>query len=321
LDYSRAGGSEHQRIAYAALIAVCLFWGGTYLAIRIAVETIPPLYLISGRYLISGGIMLIAAVLAGAKLPRGRELVYTAICGAICIGIGNSFLAIAEQWIPSGLAALFYATSPFWMVGIDALLPHGRHPHARSVLGLVIGVGGVIYLVLPAVHGEGITGRTVIGFVLLQISAVGWALGALLQKRVHGHTPPFLNGAVQQFAAGIAVGVPAVILERAPHSISVRSEIAVGYLVIFGAIIGFSSFIYAMARLPVALVSIYTFVNPVVAVLVGWLLANEPFGRRDLISMLIIFVGIALVRWSETNRKDILSVPAAEEAGAIASGE
>lgn len=312
---------EHHRLAYAALIAVCLLWGGTYLAIRIAVETIPPLYLISGRYVISGGIMLIGAVAAGAKLPRGRELLYTAICGAICIGIGNSFLAIAEQWIPSGLAALFQATLPFWMVGIDAFLPHGRRPRTGSVLGLIIGVAGVVSLVLPAVRGEGISGRTVIGFALLQISAVGWALGALLQKRVHSHTPPFLSGAVQQFAAGLAVAVPALMMERAPHSISVRSEIAVAYLVVFGAIVGFSSFIYAMARLPVALVSIYTLVNPIVAVFVGWLIASEPFGRRDLVAMLIIFAGIALVRWSEINRKEIVSVPSAEEAGAVAAGE
>ena len=308
---------KSQRLAYAALIAVCLFWGTTYLGIRIAVETIPPLYMISIRYVISGAILIIAAGLGGARLPRGRELLYTAICGVICIGIGNGFLAVVERWIPSGLAALFYTTSPFWMVGIDALLPGGSKPHAKCVVGLIVGMIGVAYLVFPAIRGEGITGSTIAGFLLLQVSGIGWALGALLQKRVRTQSPPFLSGAVQQLAAGLAVCVPAMIFERAPHGVSVRSELAVAYLVVFGSIIGFSSFIYSMARLPVPLVSIYTFVNPIVAVFLGWLLLHEPFGRREVIAMAIIFTGIALVRWSEMNRPKMVKVPAAEEAGVV----
>lgn len=271
--------------------------------------------MISIRYIISGAILIIAAALGGARLPRGRELLYTAICGVICIGIGNGFLAIVERWIPSGLAALFYATSPFWMVGIDALLPGGLKPHGKSVVGLIVGVIGVAYLVFPAIRGEGITGSTIAGFVLLQVSGIGWALGALLQKRVRTQSPPFLNGAVQQLAAGLAVGVPAMIFEPVPHGVSMRSELAVAYLVVFGSIVGFSSFIYSMARLPVALVSIYTFVNPIVAVFLGWLLLHEPFGKREVVAMAIIFTGIAMVRWSEMNRPK--TAPTDDEVGVV----
>lgn len=281
-------------------------------------ETIPPLYMVSGRYMISGAILLLAAALGGAKLPRGRELLYTAICGIVCIGIGNGFLAIVEQWIPSGLAALFYTTSPFWMVGIDGLLPHGKRPHPSTIFGLCVGFAGVVYLVWPAARGEGFTGGTVLGFLLLQVSGVGWSLGSLLQKRIRTRTAPFISGAVQQFAAGLAVGLPALLLEKPPHHIALRSELAVAYLVVFGSIVGFSSFIYAMARLPVALVSIYTFANPLVAVGLGWLILREPFGYRELVAMAIIFAGIGLVRWSEMNRKEIVTVPAADEAGATA---
>jgi drug/metabolite transporter (DMT)-like permease len=277
--------------------------------------------MISIRYIISGAILLVAAALGGATLPRGRELVYTAICGIICIGTGNGLLAIVEQWIPSGLAALFYSTSPFWMVGIDALLPGGHRPRASTVTGLLVGLAGVIYLVLPAVQGEGITGRTLVGFLLLQISGVGWALGSLLQKRVHSRTAPFISGAVQQLAAGLAVGAPALLFEKFPHTVSLRSELAVVYLVIFGSIVGFSSFIYSMARLPVALVSIYTFVNPIVAVCLGRWLVREPFGYRELIAMAIIFAGIVLIRCSEMNRQLTVTVPAADETGAIAVEE
>jgi len=273
--------------------------------------------MISIRYILAGSILLTVVLVSGAKLPRGRELFLIATCGIMSIGIGNGFLAIVEQWIPSGLAALFYTTAPFWMVGIEALLPDGKRPHRITICGLIIGVCGVAYLVLPAICGEGITGRTVAGFLLLQVSAIGWMLGSLLQKRVRTEAAPFISGAVQQFAAGLAVGVPALIFERAPHVVSLRSELALGYLIVFGSIIGFSSYIYSLARLPVALVSIYTFVNTVVAVLLGWLLAKEPFGYRETIATLIIFAGVALVRWSETSRRVTLAGSAADEAGAL----
>ncbi|HEX4750180.1 MAG TPA: EamA family transporter [Bryobacteraceae bacterium] len=302
-------------------MAVCFFWGTTYLGIRVAVETVPPLYMISVRYIISGAILLVAAAMGGARLPKGRELLYTAVCGIICIGIGNGFLAIVEQWIPSGLAALFYTTSPFWMVGIDALLPAGKRPRGLTVLGLLIGIGGVAYLVLPEARAQGLTGSSMLGFLLLQVSGIGWALGALLQKRVHTQSAPLVNGAVQQLAAGLAVGVPAMFLERAPHAVSTRSELAVAYLVVFGSIVGFSSFIYSMARLPVAIVSIYTFVNPLVAVFLGWMMLNEHVGYREFVAMGIIFGGIAVVRWGEASRKNMVTVPSPEEAGAVSAAD
>ncbi len=290
------------RIAYGALAAVCFFWGTTYLGIRIAIEEIPPLYLIAGRYVISGSILVIAAALGRAAFPRGRALLLTAVYGAICIGVGNGFLAIAEEYVPSGLAALFYTTSPFWMVGIDALLPGGKRPLLSTVGGLVVGLVGVAFLVVPSLFKEGLGGRTVSGFALLELSALGWVLGALLQKRVVTGAHPLVVGAVQQLAAGLAVFVPAMIFEKAPHSVGWHSGLAVGYLVIFGSLVGFSSFIYSMTKLPVAIVSIYTFVNPIVAVFLGSLLYREAFGARELIAMLVIFGGVALVRWSESDR-------------------
>ncbi|MGA8030469.1 MAG: EamA family transporter [Bryobacteraceae bacterium] len=292
-----------RRNAYLALAAVCVFWGTTYLGIRISLEALPPLYLIAIRYTISGGILLLAARIGGVRLPRGRELMLTAICGITCIGIGNSFLAIAELRIPSGLAALFYTTCPFWMVGMDALLPAGKRPLASTMAGLLIGVAGVAFLVFPAARREGIGGNTLVGFLLLQLSAAGWVAGSLLQKRVCTRAHPFVSGAVQQFAAGLATFLPAAIFEKAPAALPLRPGLAVAYLVLFGSIVGYSSFIYSMSRLPVAIVSVYTFVNPVVAVFLGWLFFREPFGYRELTAMLIVFMGIAVVRWSESSKR------------------
>jgi drug/metabolite transporter (DMT)-like permease len=278
---------------------VCLLWGTTYLGIRISIETIPPLYLIAIRYTISGALFLIGAFMRGVYIPTGRELFQTAACGVICIGIGNGFLAIAETWVPSGLAALFYTTCPFWMVGMDAFLPGGRKPLGSTIRGLFLGVAGVVFLVLPAALKEGFRGGTFTGFLVLQISASGWVTGALLQKRVIARAPAVINGAIQQLAAGLAMFIPAAILEHMPEHVSTRSVFAVVYLIVFGSFIGFTSFIYAMSRLPVAIVSVYTFVNPIVAVWLGWLFFREPFGGREFVAMIVIFSGIALVKWSE----------------------
>lgn len=256
-----------------------------------------------------------AVALTGVALPRGRELWLTALYGAVCIGVGNGFLAIAEQYVPSGLAALFITTSSFWMVGIDALLPGGKRPHSLTIIGLLIGVLGVAFLVMPAALHEGFGGKLIPGFLLLQISGAGWVLGSLLQKRVKTRINSFVTGAVQQFAAGIATFVPAIIFERLPHVISLRSGLAIAYLVVFGSLIGFSSFVYAVAKLPVAIVSIYYFVNPIVAVWLGFLFFREPFGGRELVAMLIIFAGIALVRWSEAlHSRSPVVVPMVEKA-------
>lgn len=298
------------KLPYAALIAVCFFWGTTYLGIRIALEGFPPLYLIAIRYTISGGLILAGAALAGARMPSRREFLLTAICGIIGIGIGNGGLATGEKYVASGLAALIYTASPFWMVGLDALLPGGRKPRALTIGGLLVGVLGVGVLIVPTLTHVGWHSGTMFGIVVLEISVVGWIFGSLLQKRVEEHSNALVRGAVQQLGAGLALFLPASVVETLPHSIGMRPLLAVVYLIIFGSFVGFTSFIYAMARLPVAIVSIYTFVNPIVAVTLGWLFYREHFGWREFIAMLIIFAGIGIVRWSEKAGKDAVALSA-----------
>ena len=302
------------RLAYLALTAVCLFWGTTYLGIRIALEGFPPFYLIAVRYVISGSILLTVAALAGVTLPAGRELLLTMLCGVTGIGVGSGLLALGETWVPSGLAALFYTTGPFFMVGIDALLPRGKKPLLKTIGGLLVGLLGVGFLVFPTIVREGFSGRTITGFVILQVSVGMWVLGSLLQKRVRSHALPFVTGAVQQLAAGVAMFLPAALFEKMPHHLPPRPLLAVLYLVVFGSIVGYSAFIYSMVHLPVAIVSIYTFVNPVVAVFLGWLFFREQFGYRECIAMLIIFAGIVQVRRAErqsarANMPEPISVP------------
>ena len=191
--------------AYMALFAVYFFWGTTYLAIRMALEAVPPVLLIGARFFISGGILLIAAKLYGATFPRGRELKLTAVYGMIALGGGNGALVFSEQWVPSGIAALFVTTSPFWMVGIDALRGEGDKLSKWTITGIAIGFLGIVVLVGPAAFGAGIGPMLIQAFLVLQFGSFCWCLGSVLQKSQPTTAHPIVSGAVQQFATGLAV--------------------------------------------------------------------------------------------------------------------
>lgn len=247
--------------------------------------------------------MVVGAKLWGAALPSGRQLWLTALYGTITIGFGTGLLCVAEQWVPSGLSALFVAAQPFWMVIMDWLLSRGAHkPHASTIRGLVIGIAGVAVLVEPVAMHQGFRSGIVTGFLLLQLGCAGWVYGALMQKKLKSRAHPIVSGAVQQLATGIVFLFLARTFEHVPKHVGLRPLAGVLYLVVFGAVIGYSAFVYAMDRLPSAVVSVYTFVNPVVAVLLGWLFFAEHFGMRELTAMLLIFAGIAVVKFSGTRQ-------------------
>jgi drug/metabolite transporter (DMT)-like permease len=260
-----------------------------------ALESFSPATLVCIRYLISGTVMLICARLRGDHIPRGRELLLTAGFGVVTLGIGNGCLVFAEQWIPSGLAALFVTTSPFWLVGVEALAPRGERLHLPSVWGMLVGGTGTALLVAPAAASLRANPQVIGAFLLLQVGCAGWALGSIAQRKTTSRAHPFVSGAVQQLATGIVYAVPAALHPEPVHW-TTRGVGAAIYLMIFGSIIGYSAYIFAMDRLPVAVASIYTYVNPMVAVLLGWLVYRESFGVREAIAMVVIFGGVALVK-------------------------
>lgn len=282
--------------AYLALACVCVFWGTTYLGIRVALESFSPVSLMGIRYTISGGVMLIVARAMGVHLPRGRELWQTALFGLMALGIGTGTLCWAELTIPSGLAALFCTTSPFWMVGIESWMPKGEPLHVPTILGMLVGLTGVVFLIVRTTFGpHGATPAMVTAFALLQLGLGSWALGAILQRKQASRAHPFVSGAVQQFATGIAF-LAAALLFHARMTWTPRGVGAVAYLAVFGGIVGYSAFVYSMANLPVAIASLYNYVNPLVAVGLGWLFFREAFGVRECIAMAMIFVGVAIVK-------------------------
>jgi drug/metabolite transporter (DMT)-like permease len=282
--------------AYLALGAVCFFWGTTYLGIRIAIESMAPQVLMAVRYTISGIILLAVAYFSGAHLPTGRELWYTALYGVIIIGTGTGCLVFAEQWVPSGLAAVFITLSPFWMIGIDTLIPGGERLHGPTILAMLVGFAGTTLLVAPEIISEGFGGPLVRGFWLIELGCGGWCLGSILQRRHQTKAHPVVSGAVQQLATGLAFAIPAFFAKPHPGAWSGRSIGAVAYLVVFGSIVGYSAYIFTLDRLPVSVVSIYNYINPIIAVFLGWLFFREHFGVQELIAMLIIFAGVALVK-------------------------
>jgi drug/metabolite transporter (DMT)-like permease len=281
--------------AYLALVAVCFFWGTVYLGFRIALESFSPMLLMGGRFFSAGVVTLLVGAALGARMPTRKEFAFTAFYGMITLGLGVGTLAFATQWIPSGLVAMLTTTSPFWMVGIECLLPGGDKPNLPTVAGMLIGLAGTLLLVVPGGIEQGFGGAVVVSFLVLQLGCGGFALGSILERRHVTTTHPVINGAVQELATGLVFLIPALVMHE-PVKWSVKALLAVLYLVVFGGIVGYSAYLYAMKHLPVSLVSIYTYVNPLVAVVLGSLLYGEKFEPITIVAMVIVLAGVMIVK-------------------------
>jgi drug/metabolite transporter (DMT)-like permease len=299
-----------------ALAGVCFFWGTVYLAIRIALESFPPTLLMGVRFLSAGVVILLVAAAVRARMPSRREFAFTSLYGVITLGLGIGTLFFAIQWIPSGLAAMLTTTSPFWMVGVEALLPGGDRPSLPTVGGMLIGLAGTLLLVVPDAIKQGLGGSVVLSFFVLQLGCAGFALGSVLERRHDTTTHPIINGAVQELATGAVFLIPALFLNQ-PVKWDFKGLAAILYLILIGGVAGYSAFLYSMKHLPVSLVSVYTYVNPVVAVIVGSLIYKESFRALDMVAMLVIFAGVGVVkRYSGRLRAEA----ARDETAGVAAG-
>jgi len=284
------------RRAYLAWVAVCLIWGTTYLAIRVALETIPPFLMGAFRWIVAG--VLIVAILAvrGERLPPVRLWTSLAVLGVLLIGCGNGGVVWAEQTVPSGLTAVLVAMSPFWMVGVEAFMPGGDPLTVRRVAGLLIGFAGIVMLVWPELRVGGARGF-ITGVVAAQIACIGWAIGSTYARR-HGRDENVLATAAFEMLFGgiVMLGVALVRHEPAALTFTTRTAAALAYLTFAGAVAGFSAYAYALKHLPLATVSLYAYVNPVIAVVLGTLILGEPLNARLGVAAGIVLAGMALVR-------------------------
>jgi drug/metabolite transporter (DMT)-like permease len=303
---------------WIALLALYIVWGSTYLAIRFAVETIPPFLHASLRFLISGAILYIWRRMAGDPAPTSSNWKSTAIVGAALLLGGNGLVAWAEQNVPSGIAALMISTSPFWLVLFEALRSGGVKPTSQSILGLIVGFGGVFLLIGPAEITGGAGNFDTFGIILLLFAPLFWSLGSIYAKGADMPKSTLLSTGMQMLMGAVALFI--VSLAKGELNgfsfgqISMRSWLGLVYLITFGSLIGFVSYGWLLHNAPISLVSTYAYVNPVVAVFLGNLFADEPLTARILIASAIIIgsvIFINVARQAKIKREPLQAIPKA----------
>ena len=288
-----------------AFAAVYIVWGSTYLAIRYAVESMPPLLMAGSRFAVSGAILYAWARFRGAAKPNAAEWRTAAITGFLLICIGNGSVAWAERRVPSGLAALLVAVVPLWMVLLDWIRPGGARPRKAVFAGVIVGLIGLAVLVgRDSLSGHG--GVDALGAGVLVAASMSWAIGSVYNR--HGARPDsaamstalqMLGGSVSLLVLGFAIGETSGM-----HMAAITRESWLGwvYLVTFGALLGFTAYIYLLRNVSPAKASTYAYVNPVVAVVLGWAVAGEAVTPRTVIAAAIILGGVAMITIARSRR-------------------
>jgi drug/metabolite transporter (DMT)-like permease len=303
--------ARQRRLAYLAWLTVCVVWGTTYLGIRVSLETMPPALMGGLRWTIAGSLLALYVWARGDRLPPPSRWGGIVLLGFLLLGLGNGGVVFAEQWVPSGLAAVLVATSPFWMAAVEACLRDGERLSRHDVAGLAIGFGGILVLVWPDLTvGSAESRQFLAGIIAIQIAALGWSLGSAYSRR-HGREDNVFGTTAYQMLAGglLMVAAGTVRGEWAALSFNEKTGAALLYLSTLGSIGGFVAYTYALRHLPVSFVSLYAYINPVIAVGLGVLLLGEPFDGRMTVAAALVFAGVAVVRW-KPSMKPVPSEPA-----------
>jgi drug/metabolite transporter (DMT)-like permease len=282
----------------AAFAAIYLIWGSTYLAIRVAVETMPPFLMASVRFLIAGGLLLTVLKLRGAAWPSLHQWRANSIIGMFLLLGGNGSVAWAEQYVPSGITALVIGIGPLFIVLTEWAWPGGTRPTGITVAALLLGFAGVTWLAAPWEAGQP-GGLHLGGIAAILLGCVSWGIGSIYSRHAKHGAEPFLASALQMLGGGVALLLMALVhgdlgrLEIA--AISPRSWVAFGYLIGAGSLIGFSTYVWLLKHSTPARAATYAYVNPIVAVLLGWLLLDEAITSRTLVAAIVIVVAVAII--------------------------
>jgi drug/metabolite transporter (DMT)-like permease len=293
-----------------AFAAVYLVWGSTYLAIRFAVESIPPFLMAGTRFLLAGACMVVWSLWRGEPRPTRAMWQAAAIIGGLLLVGGNGGVVWAEQHVPSGIAALLVATVPLWMVLLDWLRPGGRRPTMGVLLGVAVGMGGLALLVDPHA-GSGQANPIAAG--VLVVAALSWATGSIYSKRASRPASPILGTGMQMLAGGALLIVLSLSLGEPSRfdasSVTTRSLLSWLYLVTMGSFVGFTAYVWLLRVTAPAKAATYAYVNPVVAVFLGWALAGEPLTGRTLVAAAIIVGAVALITTAGSGAKRPADAP------------
>ena len=294
-------GSPSRFLLGLNFLLVYVFWGSTYLGIDIAIQQIPPALMCATRFTVAGLIMLAYCVLNGKSIRRSRtELLQAAIVGNLLLVGGNLTLAYAELYIPTGLAALLIAIAPLWFLVLDSLLLGHHRVSARGLWGLSLGFSGTMVLLWPKLMARGELGRREFHYSLALIAgSLSWVLGSVLSKKWQEGSPSFAATGWQVLFAGLGNGALALLNHDLARATWTRRGIgAIVYLIVGGSLIGYSAYIYILGHSPTAKVSTYAYVNPVVAVFLGWLVLGEKGDAYILAGSIIVISSVILVTGS-----------------------
>lgn len=298
-------GVPQPATVWAALGIVYLVWGSTYLGIRVAVQAgLPPLVSAGVRFLLAG--VILAAIVAATKGPGAlrvnpRELGAAALIGSLLLFGGNGVVMIAEQTVPSGLAALLVAGVPLWVV-VWRLVTSDR-PRSLTLLGVALGLGGLALLTLS---GGDASGAQLWGVLAIAAAAISWATGSFFSARVGMPSDPFVSTVWEMIAASSAMIVVGVargeLTGFSPADVPTRGWVALGYLVVFGSVVAFTSYVWLLHSAPISLVATYAYVNPVVAVLLGWIVLAETVTLPIAVGGAVVVIAVGLVVSTERAR-------------------
>jgi len=298
---------------------VYLFWGSTYLGIRIAVESIPPALMCATRFLISGSLMLLICGLAGRRVRYSAlQLWHMAVVGMLLLMGGNLTLSFAEKIVPSGLAALLIAVTPLWFLVLDSLLLGHHKVSRRGLMGLGLGIVGMVVLLWPDLRATGTIGRRELWAALtIPLGSFSWALGSVLSKRWQSGEDQLTATAWQMTFAGLANLIFALLARDYERVVwTPRGVGATLYLVVCGSWIGYTAYVWLLAHVPTSKVSTYAYINPVVAVFLGWLIEHERVDHFILAGSAIVVASVILVTSAKVERKTVAEeMPAVEAAG------
>ncbi|MDP9847515.1 EamA family transporter [Streptosporangium lutulentum] len=294
--------SRKTLLIWGALAIVYVVWGSTYLAIKIVVETLPPL--LSGAMRFITAALILGTVVFLFRHRQAFRMSWKELGGAALVGLllltgGNGMVAVAEQHISSGLAALLVASVPLWLV-ILRVVSRDR-PQAMTLAGVLIGFGGVAVLSLTG-GGSSADG---VGIAIILLASLSWSLGSFLSARIPMPADPFAASAIEMAAGGVGLVLTAMVVgERLDlTAVSGRSWLALGYLVLMGSLVAFTAYVWLLGNAPISLVSTYAYVNPVVAVVLGALILSEPVTTSMIAAGVVIVLGVALVVSTERRRK------------------
>jgi drug/metabolite transporter (DMT)-like permease len=296
----------------AAYVTISLVWGSTYLAIRIGVQHFPPALFGGLRFLIAGSTLLVLAAAMGRRLPRRRrDWITAAIVGVMLLTVGNGLVVWAEQSVESGLTAILIVTSALWMALFDAVIPGSdARPTLRQVAGLVVGFAGTVLLVGDHMGNLGSAG--LLGPAALLVASGSWALGSVISKRRPVDTGPHMHAALQMLFGGAGMAVIGLATGEAGRlTFTPESAAAIAYLIVFGSLIAYTSYVYLLRHAPPVFVGTAVYVNTVVAVFLGWVILDERVTVGTFVAMAIVLGAIVWVRRSQ---------PAAEPRGPTVGG-